>query len=128
MTLVGSTRPEHRYLRILEAVTEARRRGMDPDLLFRCVLCSGPTSCLLDLIEGGAVNPGMIASYAADAPRALRPLWHALAAQAAFLRGDEAEASRLLDRADREGGDTAAVKIVVGRIARTMAPTQRECA
>jgi len=126
MTLVRAARPEQRYHHILHAVTQARHRGLDPDLLARCLLCSGPTSCLLDLVEEGAVRPALLAAYAKDAPRPIRGLWWALAAQAALARGDERQASRLLARAEREGGDPAAVQIVVGRMAQAM--ERRRCA
>ncbi len=69
MTLLRSTRPEHRYHRSLQAVRAARLHGLDPVLLYRCLLCTGPTSCLLDLVEEGAVQRNLANTYAADMPQ-----------------------------------------------------------
>jgi len=98
------------------AAQVARAHGVEPWLLFRCLVRTGPTSDLLDLVESGAVAPELVASYAEEAPRPLRALWFALAAQAAQARGEDRLLRELLRCAWDQDSRGTGVQVVLRRI------------
>jgi hypothetical protein len=111
-----------------EAVLRARAQGVDATLLFHCLLRTGPACELLDLVESGAVDPGTVASAAQDAAPTMKPLWWALAAQAAQLRGQLSRAELLLHRAVMLDPEHPGVRVVMSRMARRQAAGQGEAA
>jgi hypothetical protein len=121
-SLVRSVHPSRRYQATRIAAMKARTRGVDPSLLFHCLLRHGPASELLDLVESGAVPPRVIAAAAQDAPRPLQALWWALAAQVALERCEEGQAELMLHRALRTDPDHPGVRVILARMARRMTP------
>jgi hypothetical protein len=111
-----------------QAFRRARAHGVDPTLLFHCLLRTGPGDEVLDLVEAGAVDPTAVACAAQDAAPAIKPLWWALAAQAAQARGEVSRAELMLHRALFLNPDHPGVRVVMGRMARQRAEPRREVA
>jgi hypothetical protein len=126
--LIQSVHPARRYQATRVAALKARARGVDPSLLFHCLLRQGPASELLGLVESGAVPPRVIAAAAQDAPKQLQALWWALAAQVAQERGEDGQAELMLHRALRADPDHPGVRVVLERMARKMEQPRREVA
>lgn len=126
--LVRTQHPAWRYQATREAALRARAHGTDPTLLFHCLLRTGPTGDLLNLVESGGVDPSAVANAAQDAPAPLKALWWALAAQAAQARGEHSRAELLLHRALLIDPDHPGVRVVMGRMARSAASPRREVA
>ena len=78
--------------------------GADPNAVFEAAVQDGVTSSLLELIDTGLVDPDVVVRHAARA--AMPSLWIALAARAAFERGDEERCVELAARAVRMPDDT----------------------
>jgi len=117
--------PTRRHQAARETALRARVAGVDPTLLFHCLLRTGPSAELLALVESGSVEPTVVAAAADEAPQALRPLWWALAAQAAQARGEHSRAELLLYRALKEEPDHPGVRVVMARMARRLAFLER---
>ena len=81
--------------------------GTQPSI-FEAAVQDGMTSSLLELVDTGLVDPDVVVRHAGRS--AIPSLWIALAARAAFERGDEAYCVELAARAVRMPGD----KILAG--------------
>lgn len=74
------------YQRLRNTIAWLMRFGCDGNILFRCATRIGITTDVFDLAASGTVDPEVIVARGQDSPA--RAMWLALAAQAAFVRGD----------------------------------------
>jgi hypothetical protein len=109
--LVRFTPPELLYQRLRLAVPLLRRRGCDPDALFRIAAPQGMTPDLIELAQSGEVSPETIERHAESSAAAAG--WLGLAAEAAHARGDRLGTVRLLRKAcsDPDHGSLAFASI-----------------
>ncbi|HYS53203.1 MAG TPA: hypothetical protein VER58_05490 [Thermoanaerobaculia bacterium] len=82
------------YQRLRNTVAMLMKLHCDGNILFRCATRLGITSDVFDLARSGTVDPEVIVERGQASPA--RSMWLALAAQAAFTRGDRWSTIRYL--------------------------------
>jgi hypothetical protein len=88
------------------------RLDVEPNMIFRFAARGGITSDAIALVEEGRVDVSVIEERARESSVAGRPLWIALAARAACVRGDRLGVVRLLRSALAEvGADVLALDL-----------------
>lgn len=93
------------YQRTRNTLRILRRMGTDANALFRCATRTGTVPDAFDLVQSGEVNPETVVERGWQGPPEARALWFGLAAEAAFVRGDELGTVRLLKMAYAEAAD-----------------------
>lgn len=104
-SLMSFTPNEVLYQRTRNTIRLLRRIGTDPDALFRCATQIGTVPDAFELVQSGEVDPETVVERGWQAPPGARALWFGLAAEAAFIRGDELGSVRLLKLAYAEAAD-----------------------
>lgn len=110
--LMQFVRPDDLYDRLRDARAYLRGRGIEADLLFRCLTDEvGTTPDVLQLVSSGEVSPNTVAERAEKAPATAEGVWYAMAGRAALARGDELGVVRWLKRAYNSRTDRQLVEI-----------------
>lgn len=116
---------ELRYQRHRNGIRYLRRRGIDPNLLFRCACDTGLTPDAMELVEDGMVSVETILARADEAGPA-RGAYVGLAAQAAFLAGDLVGTIRLLRESVSLETDLISALPFIWFVHERATPVQRE--
>jgi hypothetical protein len=90
------------YQRLRSSIMLLTRFGCDGNTIFRCATTPGILPDMYDIVASGTVDPEVILQRGAGSPA--RVLFVALAARAAFARGDRWTTLKLLREASKDEG------------------------
>ena len=114
-----------RYQRHRNGIRHLKKRGVDPNFLFRCACETGLTPDAMELVEDGLVSVDTILARADEAGPA-RGAYVGLAAQAAFLGGDLIGTIRLLRESVSLETDLISALPFIWFVHERATPAQRE--